>query len=376
MNKEKENLKFVNGLIFNNEIQCYLFPINSFLCILNELINKNDTETKIIEKLKKSSKIDSEIILENLNFKQTNIHKLKSYVEFINSLGMGKIELKTFSSEKILFHLKKNILSLMYTKLYNEKPRIDLEYILVGYLENFASKLLKKEVTATLIKKNQENSLISITITENKINLKPTKYYYEIPQKKYETSNTLKKIINGKHIHIEKGTFSIWNMFCVLCPYFYFIELTKENKNENEQFFKNLGRMQGKAATDIQTQIYGIKGKKVFLSVIEQSEISAMGKIDILNKNPLQFKIINNLASHFNNFYKYEEFVNFMIYFENNIKGVYETSFNKKTEIIKKKGIVTLKIISEKDIGKFSDEEKNINKIIKMKSLITKSSLQ
>jgi len=141
-------------------------------------------------------------------------------------------------------------------------------------------------------------------------------------------------------------------------------------------YFEILGRLQGKAATDAQRFFYGLSGEKLFLEVSSQAEISAMGRISILSLDDgLKYKIYNNLNSFFSQYYSNKNFEFILTYFRNNVRGVFESSYDYTTNLVVESDLCNLEIINN-SFKKLSKKEEEIDKYINLKALMSNISLQ
>ncbi len=365
-------LEFKDGLVFQNNIQCYFTPINHFLLIIDKLINSYN-KTEVVKILKDSTKYDSLIIFEKIyNRKKNQIQIIKEFLEYINGLGMGEILLKNISQNKIIFYQKNISLNKAYINIFGKSPSIYPEEILLGYIQNFLEQLLSKKLKSELTYDSKTRAFYySITKTDKKKDKEQVQKNYEnIIQRKTDIGNLLKKLLINKKIKIEYGYIKVINMYGVLIPYFFFIELTSKFNNEKmKKFLEELGNMQGKNSVDMHKKLFGTKDEtKIFYQVVKMSDISGMGKIEILNKNPYKYSIKTNLRNFFSKYYNPEKLKFLEHHFNSICKGVVEFSFNKTTLDKKEKNTINLKIL--KNTRELTKNEKEISKILNQKSLV------
>lgn len=360
-----KKLIFNNGKIYLDKIQFFLFPINSFLCLINEILKK-ETKENIEKILITSSKNDSLINPSEMKNKPFKII-IDELLKKINNFGLGEIELKYIVKNKLTFICKETKISKYYLKIYKKQPSVPIEIIFVGFLKNFIEKYYSKE-TNYKYKLNNNTITIEISISEKNLKNKKENHFYEI-DKNTSISNTIKRIIINKLMTSKKGTLKIWNIPILILPYFYFINLYSSLKEEKySKFIEILGIMQGRSAVKSQMRIFGLKNnEKLLKSVSEQSELLGGGVIEIKNITPFKYYINNNLKEHFSKFYSEKELKLVETYFINLVRGVYEESYKTKSNLEIRKSLNIITKSNKKENSKIEDE---VSHIINMKNII------
>ena len=85
-------LDFRNGLIYLDEIQVYFPGLETLVCLLKGIQDKEQSKT-IIKILRDSTKKDSSIIFKEVDSKyKFQLEKVNAYLNFINHLGMGELK--------------------------------------------------------------------------------------------------------------------------------------------------------------------------------------------------------------------------------------------------------------------------------------------
>lgn len=364
------DIKFNNGFIFLKDIQSYLFPLNSFLVLLNEILIKKD-KSNVINILKNSSKIDSEIISNSIPNKLLFSQKIKFSLNILNQMGFGKIELYNISNKKIIFLLKNPVLSKFYFKLYKNKKNATIcENYILGFLENILTNMIKKDINGKIISKN---NLIRFELNIlNDLEINKFNYLYEKNTIRTNKSNLIYNILINKQITINKGIFNIWNTFGILVPYFYLLELISF-LDDFDAFFNSLGKIQGLVSVELLKSVFGIvENEKIFNYIVEQAELSATGRLKLLNKTQTQIKLkySGNLSTYFLNYY-HKSCINILEnYFYSNIKSCFENSYNINSELLIENKSISLKKLKIHNKG-LNQKEKEIYSKINSKNLIT-----
>ena len=371
----KTEVEFSDGLLYKDNVQMYLTPINVFILILNKILETEDEVTcrKIFrDAIKKDAKI---IYEQNKSKKISNLQKIEFILNFINTLGIGKIILKFNTNNKLVFIQDKKILSNIYFNLFKTEPKILLEEIFCGYLEESISLLFKKE---TLCEIKKENNIIKYEVLITQNNLKDNeKQIFSYEQKNNsinEKSNSLKRVIVNKHLIINEGICTLWGVYAILIPYCYFIELTKKlDREKYDSFFENLGILLGSVSVDLQRQLFGIS-KDLFKQVAEQTELVGTGKnqYSFNEENVLDFKYINNLEKHFKNKYSENELFLIKLYFRSLIRGVYQSSFEKTSLIEINKDEESFRLIPKNTTYELNKTQEKIKKYLNTKIIINK----
>lgn len=372
MGYNKLKLNFFDGKVFFNNLQVYILPVPFFLYLINKIqiiegIEKTESILKLV------SEKDSFLFFNNVAFlKVTFKEKLERYLEFINYLGYGEIQIRTISKNKFIFLIKKPVLSKFYKLVFEKESPILLENILIGYLEYFFKFYFKKDVI-TLVKMFGESIILEIEISNNDLNLTNEGIKYG-EFKQNGISHILRNVLINNHIKNEHGTFKLWKTYATIIPFFYLIELFSIlDYDKYSDFIKDFGIVQGKIATDIQKDYFGIKdNNKLFKQIIDQSEISGLGKIHICvhdNKN-LIFSTTNNIEN-FSLFFSIHKIKLLQEYFLYIYKGSYEYSFDISSKIIltsteKNK----IHFLNENNDQYLTDEQLKIYNLLKKKLFI------
>ena len=371
MNNIQENLKFLNGYLFLGKNQCILFPMNSFLMILNHL-EESHTKEKVIETFRKSSFHDVSILFEEINSKLVNDNtKVNLFLDWINSLGLGKVSLKANSSSQLSFSLDSIFVSNFYTKLF--KSSFPVEEILVSYLLNFCQ-LLKQKSVNYKIKRSGSNFFVQINLTSTGFDFQISKLRYNLDYKVSERSPVLKTIISRKQITLIRGQLRLWNTYGVLVPCFFILELIKQLYSKNLKiFFENLGRMQAKAAVELQVNIYGAKKEDLLYQVVGQTELVGFGiaHFDIDN---LKFRIDSNFRKDFSKFFNEKTIKTYLDYAYSSVNCTYEFMYDVKTTKSEDEDYWILSRYQSP--RKLDKKEEKIYKYIGTNALITRVFLQ
>jgi hypothetical protein len=364
-----QKIEFRGGLIFFHSLQFMFFPINSFLCVLNEINEKEENKEKIIKIFRTSSYIDSEIISrEIINSGIPDSMLIEEFLNKINSLGFGKVELEFIKKDYISFVLTNLTMTNNYTELFKKKPKVFPEEIIVGYLEKFIEILYKKRIKSKIINSGHNFILnIGIEILNEEKPYKKSKFYYDTKSEE-GSSEVVNQVVIGEHINIKDGILTMWGTFGIFVPYFFLIELTSKLGKNYNKFFEALGRMQGRCAVSLQKDMFGVEKEKLLRQVLEQSDLVGFGKIEIIKENPLKYKLKNNLETFFNYFYKSNHYENIRIFINNDFKGIYDFLCEKMTKIFFSKEIYSLKIL--KKTPDLSQKERELYKYIEPKSIV------
>ena len=371
MSNIQENLKFLNGYLFLGKNQCILIPMNSFLMILNHLEESYPLE-EVIKAFRKSSLHDVSILFEEINSLKVGENiKVNLFLNWINSLGLGKVSLKSNSSFQMSFSLDSIFVSNFYTKLF--KSSFPVEEILVSYLLNFCQ-LLKQKSANHKIKRLGSNFLVQINLTSPEYDFQISKLKYNLNYKASERSRVLRMIISRKQMTLVRGQLRLWNTYGVLVPCFFILELIKQLYSKNLKiFFENLGSMQGKAAVDLQVNIYGAK-KEDFLSLVAgQTELVGFG-VTHFDMDNLRFKINTNFRKDFSKYFNEKTIKTYSDYIYSSINCAYEIMHDVKTT--KKEEDDYWKLNRLQTSRKLDKKEKKIDKHVGTKALITRIFLQ
>jgi hypothetical protein len=365
---ETLNLKFENGLILYQELQWVMYPVNMFLAILNEIL-EHESKEKCTKLLLDSSAQDAATFYEHINSKSNAKQNITQYLDIINTLGLGETKLTYLSNTKIITNITPH-LSKVYQQNYSTKPKIELELVAIGYIKNFLEKLYNKKITYQTINK-QITTIAEFTITtEPTTRHQPIKL--NINKKERKPSPILQKILINKHIKLDSGKILLWNTYATITSFSYLINLTSNQNQSYKEFFTHLGAMQAKAAVDLQKSLFGVQKDKMFSQIIEQTELIGIGTTTHeKTKEGLKFQLKHNLL-HYSKQNKNTQ--NLETYFVNLIKGTFDFSFNKTTNIEKKQNSYNL--IITKNTRKPNSEEIKIDKYINSKNIMVKSSGQ
>lgn len=333
----KGKIDFREGLVYFKNIQFFLFSINSILCLINKIFEYENLKT-IYDILENISKDDSFLISENSKNIKSIKGKILYFLNIINSIGIGEVNIKILSKEKIIFKIDNCILSKAYFKIFKKKPIIKIEYLNAFFIKNFLECLFNKEIEQK-IKINNKNELIFLyKINPNKSKFCFNKANYYLKKDK-NINDLLKKIIINKQIIIKDGYFNLLGSYAVIFPiYFVFNLYNNLDPKKYSSYLINLGYVHGICAVEFLKQKYGFDKKKLLSIICQQSSIVGVGKIKVINFEPFKFQISNN----FQRYYKYfliENINVFYFYFYNVFKGAYDKILNNNSEIIIDKSI-------------------------------------
>ena len=354
-------VNFYDGLIYVDSNQCIMFPMNTFLIIVNKII-QNNSKTQVKEIFHNSSSIDAFIFSrENKNNNKKEI--LLKYLLLMKEYGFGEISLNHFS-KKILLSQKKPFLSHFYSKLFKQSPDIYLEEIVFGFLKNILKYLFNKKIEGKLIIGKNVSYIFEIkdeSITEND----NFDFKYDYPKEK-EATSILKKVLLNNHLQNTNGEVRLWGIPAIFIPLHFLINCTSKLEGDNYRFFfQNLGKIQGVCAVEIQRKKFGIISNDIFFEIVKQSNLIGMGRFIINKKKPLEFSISNNLDSFYSNFYPKENYLYIKEYLLYDIKGIYESIISWNTNLKFKNEFFYFEKNSEFNLSK---EEKDINKYLNINS--------
>ncbi len=367
-------LVFSNGGLYYENMQFLIFPSNSFLTILHHL-NKNYPRERVVKMIRGASKIDSKIYYDKIKDKKIPINlKISKYLEFINSLGIGETKIFRFTPDKIYFNVQNLVMTQTYNYTFEEKPEVFPEEIIVGFIKHFLENLLERKIDAEIESVKNSNLILKFNLRGRKKHL-ANKHAY--PEEKYSTeiNQISKKILSNKHLKLRCGVLQLWGIYATILPYFFLIELTKNFKEEDIEFFKTLGRMQGKAAVGIQQDSFGIEKEFLFKQILQQFDFIGMGTVRLLQIEPkVEFILKNNFSTHYKKYYSNEEYFFLENYFVNDVRGIYESIYGITVEIIKKIDRLNkyYKLVKIMDFRELSLYEREIDSFVNAKILINK----
>ena len=365
-----EKLDFRQGFVFYKETQCFLFPLNYFLTIIY-FIHKKENTKSFENILKKASYNDALIFANKLN-KITNTKKINLFLENLNNLGLGEIKLLRSNNNQLIFKIEKLYLSNFSKKIFKKnKEKLIPEIIFIKYIENFLEIILKRKNSYSY-KIINNTMIIHFTINEQELKIKKINFKY--PQIKSGNISTLmKKVIISRNIKSKNGILKIWTTNGTLIPYCFLLNILKEiDNNKYLEFFKALGKTQGKASVNMHKKLFGTKNSKVFWQVINISDISGLGKNDIKKQTPEKLKFNHNLNSYYNQYYNYSDYELFIEHLISMYIGIYESSFNKEVKAIIDGDYIELKEIKSSS-PKSNKIEKEIEEYLETKILVSTS---
>ncbi len=217
--------KYTEGLIFNSESQVFVFMLNATLLTFND-ISKSRSKSEFRDLLRDYTKTDSSILFKKLNiFSKNKKLVIDEYLNFINSLGFGFLNLIKFSNNKIIFVQKKIHLSSIYKNLFGEEPLCFLEEINAGFLENFLSLLFGKKIEVNIVKKN--NSLIyECDFTNEDFFYETDRTYNYSKYKNNVTTPWISNLILQKKVLCESGVFGVMGKFGIALPCFFLFKFS------------------------------------------------------------------------------------------------------------------------------------------------------
>lgn len=364
-----DSLKFSSGLAFLDNFQVYVCPVNYFLTLFN-YVYTNFSEDLVRGGLRNSSAIDMKILFHELN--DSGIYRGKVLYEFlnrINNFGLGKIELVTYSDDKVIFSQKNPHLTGLYRNIFGEIPSVLVEEINLGFLMNFMSCFSGKKINGSL--ENRGNVLIyTIEILEEEFQLKNDAKYPEFNVGR--VSPLVKKIILDKGVVVENGVFKMSGMVGVIIPYIFMFELFKNFKGEYwEIFLKSLGFVQGKATVDMHNHFGASLGSDCFNSILSLSDISGIGDIYLKDKSNFRNVVFKSNIFEDYSMYFSDEILDILLkHFHYLYQGGYDFCFNENTHLTMHSPVdVEFEFLS--DDRKMTELEEEISKSLSTKILIT-----
>ncbi|MFW5704831.1 MAG: hypothetical protein ACOCXG_03220, partial [Nanoarchaeota archaeon] len=301
MKAQNFNFNFNNGLLFHNGIQFSLIRVNSFLIILKEIIETEKPE--FVKKIfRDSGKVDSYILATKINkAKKSQIEKIRMYLEIMNSVGLGKFELKLITKNSLVIVLDKIFLTNKYYMIYNKKPEVMFAEIVAGFLEYFLKFLLKRETQCTYEKALGKRITFKINLGK-KIKIENLEQYQYPKIRKSSNINTLTtRIIINKNLKYDRDHLKLFNFYTIKLPFYWILSLFSFlDIKKYDEFFEILGYSQAKSAIMIQKSVYGfnkINSSELFDLICLQSEIIGLGKIEYDHDKHL-IKINNNFKKY------------------------------------------------------------------------------
>jgi len=418
----KTNLKFKQGFVFIEDIETIIFPMEIFLIFFNELYLSDKQNFEI--KLKQIILEDVKNII-NINLKLNKEITLIKFVNFINKLGFGEINLINKKNNFLIFKIKKQILTKYYLKIFKQNKNSDLffEKILIYYIQFFLelknnnkynviikNKSINNEIflfyeqiinTENIFSINKNNNniisifnnlnsyklinfknIFPITLNENimnynkinKYNIDNNLYLNQFNLKK-SISNLIIKVIVSNHFKLDSGILKLWNAFAVLINQIFFLELLNSlNSIKNGNIIiKDIGFIQGIIAVKMKKQKFGVSKENLLKQVIENSQLLGYGKA--------KFKQINEgiiieldcfILSYNKNKYNSKNYINILEeYYFNMCLGILVEIYNLDFEIIKISNF-KIKLIKKCKYISHSKKQNQYLEILSMKNRMMK----
>lgn len=287
-----------------------LFPMSSFLLILQELENNEN-----LVDYDEISQYLSEHISSNISPSINSKLKIQQILKIINQLGFGKFELKVISNNTIIISHKKYI-STIFEKIYSIKSSYICEKIIFHTIihsleKNLNIKINKFKISQTTSHLNLVCSNIS-KLSKKVIPLKipQTLQKNDIRNIKYSilSNPVIIKIKKERQLIIKDGILTLWKTSGIFIPLQILNNLFQLIEKQNPKSLEIIAQLQLYSAVQLQRNVFGIiDNEKIFSFLLLQTVLIGIGEAKIISKSKSKSKIEIELNCELfkkNNIYK------------------------------------------------------------------------
>ncbi|NQZ85753.1 MAG: hypothetical protein HRU03_08595, partial [Nanoarchaeales archaeon] len=332
---------------------------------------KNKSAIEAVVLLRKYTRIDSYILFKQISEKSNNNKKIiLEFLDFLNSLGFGFVELKKLGNKNIIFTINQIFMSNMYKNLFGKFPEVLVEEYLSGFLENFLSSLYGIQIIVNLEISN--NSLIFNCVVSDKPYTFKTNNVYDSQNYKTPTESWIHQLILQKKIISCEGKLGFNGNYVVVIPVFFMLEKVMASYELDLNILKNISSMYTYNFIKLISNYENFNCKTAYDMLLANWSLVGVGTVELDSVDLLSFEFKNNIYSYFKQFYPKNLFVYLEEVLFSSFKGVYDFSNDKTTELTFNDDLTRFKLKVVADSRELSDIENEIISFLSVKNFIVK----
>jgi predicted hydrocarbon binding protein len=294
MNNWYSLICYEEGRFFLNNIGCNIMPMNTAVLLRRCFAENNQNTPKIVYA---AAKFQAKLIIDEL--KQKNPYDicdlLKSCMQFIGDMGLGRLEIVSTNKAQMSFMVKNenSPFARQHLKIFGTDNNAVDDFtcgLLAGFFqEAYGANFYAKEIACVAQGKNYCMFEVGKSSLKNRYELDikeitSKEYTHLRPESRKISSEVLERTIGNKLIQCNDGMCTVWGFPAFLWPIESLVLLQELQIREIGEtagmVLFTVGYAQSKTAVDIQNKMFGYKRDIVLLKmVLTQAELIGIGKL-------------------------------------------------------------------------------------------------